>query len=412
MLGSARRRFTVASMIDAASSGLWIPLMLLYLVHARGFELTEAGAALSAGVLVGVAAGPIAGMVMDRVSAVALLVASNVVRMVSFAGLIGLSSAWQIIAVAVGISVGDRLFWTANAPYVHHICEGRAAERLLGNQSMARFGGFGVGAAVTALLPDTADAAAYLWVLVPVVVGFGVAAVLMVGLESPLRSAAEEPGRWSTVLADRSYLLLCATQLLFALGSISKFAILPILALDVLGTGQWVPGTAMIVGTVTIVALQRPVLALTSRWLRTTGMLVGAAIFVVSFAAFALLTALPVGAATVVILVASVTLAVAEAVLGPLAIAMAAAAAPRNAQGRASAFFQLSWGVASAVGPALLTWLLSVGNAVLWLTVTGVCALAGLATLRLRLLLPAEALGAASHTPSVVGEPVGERLRS
>jgi hypothetical protein len=78
----------------------------------------------------------------------------------------------------------------------------------------------------------------------------------------------------------------------------------------------------------------------------------------------------------VVILCYSVAVSLAEAIFAPIALAAAAAAAPAALQGRASALFQLSWGVSQVAAPLLLTVLLSAGNPVLWLTLSGLTAMA------------------------------------
>jgi MFS family permease len=93
-------------------------------------------------------------------------------------------------------------------------------------------------------------------------------------------------------------------------------------------------------------------------------MVIGAALFAGSFAALAIYPAMP------VILATAAVMSVAECLFSPLATAAAAEAAPKEAQGRASALFQLSWGAAVAVGPLLLTSLLTLGLPVLWTTLT------------------------------------------
>ena len=84
-------------------------------------------------------------------------------------------------------------------------------------------------------------------------------------------------------------------------------------------------------------------------------------------------------AAVGVLLVYGATVSFAEAIFAPLSTAAAAAMAPPGLEGRASALFQLAWGVAQVSAPFFLTALLSVDNAVLWLTLAGLSALAAVA---------------------------------
>ena len=142
---------------------------------------------------------------------------------------------------------------------------------------------------------------------------------------------------------------------------------------------RWSPGTAVVVGTTVIIIGQRPVTSYFSRRSRTAALMLAAAIFAVSFASLAPLTGMPEGSAAAVILTYSAAVSVAEAIFAPVAVAAAGSVAPPTIQGKASALFQLSWGVSQVTTPLLLTALLSVGNAVLWLTLSTLSAMAVLA---------------------------------
>ncbi|WP_245617024.1 MFS transporter [Amycolatopsis taiwanensis] len=387
-----RGLFLAATIIDALGSGLWMPFALLFLVHAQGFGLVESGAALSGGALVGLAGGPVLGSIMDRVGAATMLLASNMVRALAFACYPLVTAVPHIVVVAAVVSIGDRLFWTANAPMITSLTEGRASERLLGIQTVARFAGSGLGAGGSALLPTMTITAFHLIAYLNAA-SFVLAAVL-IWLVRPTRrervqasSAAPVRGSWATVLRDRPYVAFCGVTVLFTLASVGKYSMLPILVTDVLHGPQWVFGTAMAIGTVVMVAGQQPILRFVGRWTRVRGMVTAAGIFACSFATLIPASLVPVGAAVILILGTAVLSAIAEAIFAPLMTAAAAAAAPQGAEGRASALFQLSWAASQVAGPALLTSLLSAGNAVLWLTltVTSVCAIPAVALLSRRL---------------------------
>lgn len=390
---NARRRFVASTLIDALGSGLWLPFVLLFLVNAQGMGLTEAGAALSLGALLGLAAGPLSGTLMDLVGARRTLIAGNVVRLVAFACYPMATEVWQVAAVSAVVSAGDRLFWTVNAPVVNALTTGREAEHLFGTQTIARFVGAGVGAGATALIPDLDSAATYHLLAYLNAASFGIAALLVVGLHVPIehgrRREAHDPTGWRVVLRDKGYVSFCLTNVLFTLASVGKYSILPILILEHLHGPRWLPGVALGIGSVTLVCVQRPVTRLAARRSRATGLVVAAAVFGGSFAALVPVTLVPGAAAVVIIIVVSVTFAVAEALFAPLTTAAAAAAAPEGAQGRASALYQLSWAVSTVAGPALLTGLLSAGSITLWATLTTTSVLAVPAVLALRRRLPA-----------------------
>jgi MFS family permease len=381
---AVRRRFAIASIIDSAASGLWPPFSLLFLVHAQHLSVTGAGAGLTIGGLVGLSLGPSIGMLQDRVGPVTLVIASNVVRLAGFALYPQVTAIWQAAVVAAVLSMGDRLFWTANAPFARAVSSGdRDVERLLGRQSIGRFAGFGLGAGLTAIMPDTTDPTLYHVVNYVIAGMLGLCGLILVGIRLP-KPPATEKARWSIVLRDRRYVAICATQVLFCLASVSKYTILPIVVIDVLHGPQWVSGAAMIIGTAVYIIVQEPVLRLAERRARSTGMITAAVLFTGSFVAMAASTALPLGGTLTVILLASGVMSLAETIFSPLSTAAAADAAPPGAQGRASALFQLSWGTAIAVGPALLTGLLSVSLPVLWLTLAATSAAAIPAVIAMR----------------------------
>ena len=374
VLAGVRTRFAIASTIDSAASGLWPPFVLLFLVHAQHLPPVQAGAGLTIGGLLGLVSGPLVGMLLDRTGPVILVIASNVVRAAGFLCYPYVDTVAAAAVVAAVLSVGDRLFWTANAPMARALAPGDGdVERLLGRQSIGRFAGAGLGAGITAVMPNIDSPVLYNVVNYTVGGVLVVCAVLLLGIRVP-HARVKADARWSVVFRDRKYVAMCATQVLFCLSSVAKYTVLPIVVIDVLHGPQWVSGVAMIIGTTVYVIAQEPVLRIAKGHPRSRGMVLGAGLFAAAFLAMGLATffALPVTLA--VILVACAVMSVGETIFSPLSTAAAVEAAPAGAQGRASALFQLAWGVAVAVGPALLTSLLTLGPTVLWLVMTVVAA--------------------------------------
>ncbi|WP_143231196.1 MFS transporter [Actinosynnema sp. ALI-1.44] len=388
-----RTRFAIASIIDSTASGVWPPFALLFLVNAQHLTQTTAGMSLTVGGLIGVTAGPAVGVLLDRIGPAKLVIASNVVRLVGFLYYPHADTAWEAVLVATVISVGDRLFWTSNAPFAKAVSRGdRDLERLLGRQSIGRFAGFGLGSALIGVMPDVADPAVYNVVNYVTAALLGVAAVVLVGIRTPPRVSTAKAD-WAVVVKDRRYVAICATQILFCLASVGKYTVLPIAVINELHEPQWVVAAAMITGTAVYIVAQEPVLRIAERFPRSLGMAVAAGLFAVSFAALAVFPAIPVLIAT------SALMSLAETLFSPLSTAAAADAAPEQAQGRASALFQLSWGVSVAVGPGLLTGLLALGTAPLWLTLAVISAAAVPAVIATRPRPPRQSAQPAAPRP-------------
>ncbi|WP_328645698.1 MFS transporter [Amycolatopsis sp. NBC_00348] len=393
-----RRIFLVATLIDALGSGLWGPFALLFLVHAQGLTLLDAGTSLSTGALLALVTGPAAGAAMDRFGPRALLITGNVVRIGAFCAYPLVHSSWQVIVVTVVAGVGDRLFWTCNAPMTARLTEGRDTDRVLATQTAGRFAGAGIGAGAIAVLPAITSPWTFHLLAYVNAASFAVAAVLIrllpalsresdhLGAALSRESAAS--GSWRAVLGDRPFTGFCVTHMAFTLASASKFAVLPLVVHDLLHGPQWIAGTAIALGTVVVVAGQRPIVALLAGHSRTAGLIGAATIFAACFGLLIPLEAVSLPVATGLILFTSLGFSIAEAMFGPTGTAAAAAAAPPGAEGRASSIFQLSWGLPVALAPGLLSALLSIGNALTWSVLALTCAAAVPALLVLRKKLP------------------------
>jgi MFS family permease len=395
----ARRIFVTATVIDAIGTGLWMPFALLFLIHGQGLPLTEAGLTLGVGTLAGVAAGPFTGSLTDRIGPIAVLLISNLIRLVGFACYPLVHSPWQVILIAAVISTGDRLFWTANGPFAAMVTTGRATDTLLGTQNIARFLGAGLGAGMTAVLPAITTPGTYHLLAYANAASFAIAATLIALLRAPNRTRGQRHdsrpvpgGTWGVVLRNRGYVGLCAAHLLFTLASVGKYGALPLLVTDVLHGPHWVAGTAIAFGTFVFVVVQRPVTLVASRHSRGAGLVTSAVLFTCSFGLLGCTTAVPITVAIAVIVLTSAVSAIAEAVFSPLGTAAAAAAAPREAQGRSSALFQLSWSMANTLGPPMLTGLLAIASPLLWATLAVITLSAVPATRRLRHVLPSHVL--------------------
>lgn len=394
---TSQRRFILATVIDAGGGGIWVPFALVFLVQARDLSLTDAGAALTAGSLIGMALGPTTGWLSDKYGAKPVLISSNMVR---FFGLISyplVNSPLQVVIVASIVSFGDRLFWSSNSPMVRAISSGRDTDRIMGVQNMARFAGTGLGAGLTALLPILPASELYSTFAYVNAGSFAISAVLLVTVESSpatstLTDEEQSNSTWRYLLSHHAYVKFCAVHLLYGLASMSKFFLLPVLITSVLHFPSWVSGLTIAVGTVSMVVIQQPVIRVARRFTRLTALIASSCIFSTAFLLLAWLTIVPLSVAVPLLVVYALLVAVAEAIFAPITIAVAALAAPAGVQGRASALFQLSWGLSGAVAPLALTWLLDVGNTVLWLTVAFLVGLAGPLVFWLRKSLPPNVL--------------------
>ncbi|GGM48745.1 MFS transporter [Longimycelium tulufanense] len=399
--GRRRRLYLLALLIDTLGSGIWLPFGLIFFIRAQEIPFTQAGPAVTAGSVVGLIVGPLSGGLVDRHGPAAVILASNLLRVVSFALYPLVGHAWQVSAVVAVTASADRMFWSANAPMLGSMAGGRELDHLLGTQSVVRVIGLGIGAGVAgfvAEIPGGLHLVAYLNAVTFAVAAGFVAATMR--LSTQLTRDPPTPGtparqHWGQVLADRPFLLLCLVQMVFSLAASSLVVAVPLVVLEALGGPAWLPAAAIVSGNVVLATSQKPVLRLGARTSRLRMLVLACLVFALAFLTLAPSTLLGSNLAAGLVLVASVIGALGEVLAMPVITAAAYHVGPEHLRGRYSSLFQTAWGASSVVAPALFTLLLGLGNAVLWLTLTGLILL-GIPVLRhASRKLPATALSKA-----------------
>ena len=381
--GIRRKTYFAAMFVDTAGTGLWTPFSLIFFSRAQGLPVNQAGAALTAGGLAGLAIGLALGGAIDRYGPVRALLASNLLRAGAFFGYPAAHSVWPVAVLATLHLTGDRLFWTANAPFLRGIAADRGLDRLLATQNTLRIVGLGTGAAGASALAASAaglrlvaclNAVSYLIAAALIVIAVGRARLSA----RPCRSAIRPPGgsAWGSVFRDRPYLLLCVVQLLFALGTASLVFILPLVCITPLGGPLWLPSAVVITSNVVIALSQRALVGMAERTSRRRAITAGAVALILACAALACGTLAGPVAIIGLVLGAAGLGALGQAICQPLLVAAANQAAPEATQGRYNAVFQLGFGLANVLSPAIFTALLTGGNAVLWASVAGLVLLA------------------------------------
>jgi MFS family permease len=225
---------------------------------------------------------------------------------------------------------------------------------------------------------------------------FGLAAVLAARV--PARHVpAPDTARagFGPVLADRPYLQLTAANFLISFGYVAQAIALPVFLTRDVGLPAALAGVVFAVNTALVAACGVPVAGLLVRARRARAAALGAAVFAVSFAAFALLPRFASGTgALAAVLCVAVLYTAAELIHSVPAQSLSVQAAPDALRGRYLSVYQLSWSLCRTVAPLALGLLLEAGAWQLW-TVLALSVLAGAA-----LLLHAErAIPAAAIRP-------------
>jgi MFS family permease len=217
--------------------------------------------------------------------------------------------------------------------------------------------------------------------------------VLLLAVPDP-RPAHEVsvPGTWGTVLADRQYRLLVATQLGYSLAMMVLNFAIPVYAVTVLGLPGWITGAVFVINTVMIGFGQGlVVLAMTGR-VRWRILVLCQLVFAASWLLFLIAGEVSAVAAVALVLVGSVVYTGGELLGGPVLGALSAEAAPAYLRGRYLSLIQLAWNLAGTVSPVAMAWLLDRGTTPLWWVMFAVSGMSVVTALVLGRRMPKAAL--------------------
>nr|CAC80912.1 NikN protein [Streptomyces tendae] len=372
----------MALTVDCVGNGLWSPVALIFFTRGQHLPLAHVGAALTVGGLLGLLAGPVNGLLVDRWGPANGAALSYAVRTGVFALFPFVSATWQVGALAVVAGAADRLFWTASTPLLARLVPAGELMGVLSTASVLKVSGWAAGGAIGAtaggLLIDSATGLH----LVAYANGLTYAAAmgLVLTVRRHLRpSPAAEPSadgrawRWRDLRDAPDFLRLCLLTLLLAFVSDCLTTMLPVVAVVVLRQPSWVPGVVIGVACGAMAVARRPAVAYAAACLRPAALRLAAGFFTLSVLVMASSGwAGPV--TTAVVLGAALIGTLGDALFAPVVTTTANAPAPPGLEGRYNATFQTSFGIAGAVAPAAGTALLAHGNTVLWLGLAAVCA--------------------------------------
>lgn len=397
----------VAQVVDALGTGLFLPFAVVYFHVAKDLPLTTVGVMLSAAALIALPAGPLAGPMIDRFGPRRVVVAGNLVRVLTFTGYVFTDVPWQLVVLVSITLAGESQFRPGAAALVAQVADDGQRARWYAMDRALRNIGFGVGGLLGSVLVTWGGTSGYTGVVALNAVSFLVASAL-VATWRPARTPVTDPaqvlacdsapdpagkrGGYRVVLADRAYLGVLATVCVFALCDLALTVLLSAYVIQARGLPAWQPGVLFAINTVMVMGAQTLVAKAVERHRRPRVLQVAAALWVVSFLLFATVPADRAGLALAALVVGMVVFTVAELLQAPTSIAMTVAMAPPHLRGRYLGLEELMWGLAKVVAPVLFTWLLAKGPGLPWLALS-VCCLGAVALLhRLSRVLPAHAV--------------------
>ena len=380
-IGTARP-FALAMIIDAVGSGLFLPFSLLYFHHAGGLSLTEAGLGLTIAMLIAVPTPLAAGVLVDRVGPQTVSVATNATRAAGFLGYLLVHDLAALVAVALLVSVSDRLFWVAQPTLIGEFAASGSRDRWFGLTVALRAAGLGIGGLLAGLAVSSLGIVGYHALTVANAVSFTLAALLIARLRTPKRavvaasSAQESPKGFRAILVDRAFCWIVASNLVFGIARAMILVGFPVYAIQVLGAPAWLIGLLYAAYTALLAVAQTSLVRRLERHRRTRALMFGALLWAGSFVFLAVAPLLPREAIVAYLSAVMVPYTVAVMVHAGVIDALVVEAAPDTLRGRYVAAFHLSWAAANAVAPGLFTIMLAWYTGLPWIVLAALLLLA------------------------------------
>lgn len=399
---STQVRYMAGMVVDATGSGMYLPLSLLFFHHVTGLPIERVGVIMTAAALFSLVGNPIAGVLVDRFGARAVVVGGYLVRAAGFATYPLVDSPLTMFLAVALVAFGDGSYPPSIQSFVAAIARGADRDRLLAAQRSLRNAGLGAGGLIAGAALGLGSDAAYRGIVLVSAAAFVGAALILRTIPVPARpvrtaeraaAPARRNGGYRLVLRDRTFLALTLQNVPTAFGYMVLSVALPVYVTQELGVPASLVGVLYAVNTVGIALLQIPVTRRLIRYRRTRTVAAGAATFAASFVVFAVLAGVTVQSVALAgVFAATALFTLGEMLHGAPLSALVSSAAPEETHGRYMAVYQFSWAIPITLAPAVLTALLSLSPVSMWLLLAGGVACSALTMLRLEPRLPARAV--------------------
>lgn len=387
--------YVAAVLIDALGSGLFLPLSLLYFQFVAGLPLGAVGLTLTVATLVTLPATPVTGILVDTFGARRVTIASQLLQAVGFVGYLFVRTIPALAATTVLVTIGTRMFYTANAVLVAEIAVPDERDRWYGFVGALRGAGGGVGIMLAGAVIAVGSRLGYQVLVAANALSFLVAAGLLLRLRTapqPRRAQAATVRGYGMVLRDWPYLGFVASNFALILSAMVSSIALPIFVLGAVDAPRWTIGAVFAFTTVFAVVGQPIAIRVIERYRRTCVLIVAGVARGGACALFALALLVPRPLLLAYLIAVATLAAIAGMLHMPVSSALAADAGPVALRGRYLAVVEFSWGVAATLAPGMFTLLYAFGAAVPWAVLSLLALATVVPTLALERRLPSHAV--------------------
>lgn len=377
LIPSLPRRVWVVLLGDGFSAiggGLVLPFLIVYLHKVRGFSLPVAGLMLSTLAVVGLAGGPIAGWIVDKIGSRRALILSLAISAVGSLGLASVTEVWQGFAVCAVFGLGQMFLWPAIHSLLVSIVSEKQRSAVFSVHYATINAGIGIGGIVGGLVADVSRPSTFEWLYIADSATFIVFIAILWRLKDiglPLVASAGDESSpkvgYRQVIKDKVFVrMLALGSLLVVIGYSQLESGFPAFVTREGGVSTRVLGFAFAANTAVIVVSQLVVLKKLAGKRRTRAIAVMALLWAVAW--LIVLISNNVGIHWVAVMGAVLGMsafALGETFMSPTMPAIVNDLAPDDLRGRYNALYSTSWAVGHIIGPAIAGWALGadLGNA-------------------------------------------------
>ncbi len=380
----------IGGVVNSFGNGIVLPFLVIYLHDVRGFGLGTAGLIVGVSSAALMAAGILAGPLIDRIGPRVTLGSGLVLQAVGFGLMPLVRQPWQAFLLLTIEGAGAAGFWPSQSTLISRLTPSTRRHAAFAQQRLTMNLGLGLGGIVGGLIAQVADPGTFTLLFLLDASTYLCYVVVLFFVHDPGLPRAEEGSvSYRAVLRHRTFLGLWVLNFLFVAAGYSLTSLFPQFARDHGRISERQIGIVFAFNTGVIVLAQLPL----SRFIEGRRRMRALALMPLLWAvAWILVDAtgawLVATAAFVGFAVAYGLFGIGECFHGPAHQALVADIGPEHLRGRYFAVHSLSWGLAGAVGPAVGGFILASHPFALWPLASGVCLIAAGGSLALERFVP------------------------
>jgi predicted MFS family arabinose efflux permease len=379
---------------NAIGNGIAYPFIAIYLHEVRNFSLATTGLVLAVVGGAGLVAGPLIGIVVDRIGGRATLAGALVLMAVGFGSFPLIREPWHAVLATAVAGVGNAGFWPSQSALLAGLAPQARRHGAFALQRVTRNLGIGLGGLVGGLIATTADPTSFTVLFLVDAASFLVFVAVLPLVPEPEISrdgTTVGAGGYVEVLRHRVFLGIVGLNVVFVAAGYAQFELLPVFAKTEAGVSELGIGLIFFINTIVIVLAQLPLAKALEGRRRMKALaamtLLWASAWLVVLAGGAWLDAV---AAVAVFALAAIVFGLGECFQGPVQGALVADLAPPHLRGRYMAVSTNSWDLGFLIGPAVGGFVLGAEPLALWPLAAVTCLAAGALALTLERSLPRE----------------------